>query len=252
MIVQYCSDLHLEFPENLKYVTKNPLAPVGDLLLLAGDIVSFAVMERRKDFFNYLSDHFALTYWIPGNHEYYDADISERSGTLLEKIRESVFLVNNHIAVHGNTRFIFSTLWSSISETNRSRIENHISDFGSIRLHGKNFTADAFNRLHTEAVSFVTAALQTARTGKTVVVTHHVPTYTNYPRKYRGDVLNEVFAAELKDLIETTSPDFWIYGHHHSNTPAFRLGTTEMLTNQLGYVHHYEYGSFSNEKHFTV
>ena len=252
MIVQYCSDLHLEFRENHKYITNNPLAPLGDVLLLAGDIVSFAIMDKRNDFFNYLSDNFALTYWIPGNHEYYDADISERSGTMLEKIRDNVFLVNNHIAVHGNTRFVFSTLWSAISETQRWRIENYISDFGAIRLNGKNFTADAFNRLHAEARNFITAALETAWSGKTVVITHHVPTYTNYPKKYRGDALNQVFAVELKELIETTSPDYWIYGHHHTNTPAFRMGTTELLTNQLGYVHHYEYGSFDGEKHFVV
>ena len=252
MIVQYCSDLHLEFRQNYKYIINNPLTPVGDVLILAGDIVSFAVMDKRDDFFNYLSDHFAVTYWIPGNHEYYDADISERSGTMLENIRQNVFLVNNQTAVQGNTRFIFSTMWSAISEVQRWRIENYISDFGAIRLNGKNFTVDAFNRLHAEARGFITAALETSWPGKTVVVTHHVPTYINYPKKYRGDALNEVFAVELRDLIEASSTDYWIYGHHHTNTPAFTIGTTCMLTNQLGYVHHYEYGSFDSGKHFEI
>ena len=143
-------------------------------------------------------------------------------------------------------------MWSAISEQHRWRIENYISDFGSIRLNGKIFTADAFNRLHTEGIFFITTALETAWTGKTIVVTHHVPTYINYPKKYKGDSLNEVFAVELKDLIESTSPDYWIYGHHHVNTPAFKTGTAEMLTNQLGYVHHYEYGSFDGGKHIVV
>jgi predicted phosphohydrolase len=225
---------------------------VGDVLILAGDIVSFALMNKREDFFTYIADHFTTVYWLPGNHEYYDADISERSGLLYEKIRENVFLVNNHIAVQGTTRFIFSTMWSAISEQHRWRIENYISDFGSIRLNGKRFTADAFNRLHTEGRNFIAAALETAWPGNTVVITHHVPTYTNYPKKYKGDSLNEVFAVELKDLIETTSPDYWIYGHHHANTPAFKIGATEMLTNQLGYVHHYEYGSFDGGKYIVV
>ncbi|MEO5683981.1 MAG: metallophosphoesterase [Chitinophagaceae bacterium] len=252
MIIQYCSDLHLEFPENHKYISNNPLEPVGEVLVLAGDIVAFAAMHKQRAFFDYIADNFATTYWIPGNHEYYDADISERSGTLHEKIRDNIFLVNNNAFMHGNTKFIFSTMWSAISEAHRWRIENYISDFRAIRFNGKPLTADTFNRLHIDNLDFITQELEKEWQGKTVVVTHHVPTYLHYPKKYKGDALNEVFAVELEDLIIKTSPACWVYGHHHFNTPAFNIGSTQLLTNQLGYVHHYEYGSFDGSKHFVL
>lgn len=82
MKVQYCSDLHLEFPVNRKYLKANPIKPEGEILLLAGDIIPFAEMEKENDLFNFLSDSFEHTYWIPGNHEYYRSDISERTRSI--------------------------------------------------------------------------------------------------------------------------------------------------------------------------
>jgi len=246
MKIQYCSDLHLEFRENLKYITKNPILPLGDVLILAGDVTTFSRMKAIQSFFDYLSANFAVTYWIPGNHEYYDGDISERSGSIKEKIRNNVLLVNNQFFVHGSTRVICSTLWSHISEANRTYVENSINDFNAILFNGKRFSIDAFNSLHQTNLAFLKSELEEEWMGTTIVATHHVPTFTNYPKKYQNDPLNEVFASEQTELIQQTSLDYWIYGHHHTNTSGFTIGKTQLLTNQLGYVRHHEHGSFDS------
>ena len=58
MNIQYCSDLHIEFPKNKAFLKENPIQPVGDILIIAGDLVPFAVIDKHKDFFNYCADHF--------------------------------------------------------------------------------------------------------------------------------------------------------------------------------------------------
>ena len=252
MKVQYASDLHLEFPENKQFLKTNPLKPMGDVLVLAGDIVPFAVMDKHKDFFSYISDHFETTYWIPGNHEYYSFDAATKCGELNERIRDNVFLVNNITIQQDSVQFIFSTLWSKISPANEWLIEKRISDFHVIKYNGYRFSSVQFNRLHEESLSFIKQELHHHNTGKTIVATHHVPTYLNYSEKYRGDTLNEAFAVELFDLIEDSGPDFWIFGHSHHNTTHFEIGKTHVLTNQLGYVKYGEHQYFNNSVSIEV
>jgi predicted phosphohydrolase len=84
MILQYCSDLHLEFWENRDFLEESPLQSEGEILLLAGDIIPFAMMEKANDFFDSVSASFDRVYWLPGNHEYYRSDAAMRSGTIHE------------------------------------------------------------------------------------------------------------------------------------------------------------------------
>ena len=244
MTIQYASDLHLEFPENHRFLKENPLQPKGDVLVLAGDIVPFALMNKFKDFFQYVSDHFPVVYWIPGNHEYYHFDIANKCGILREKIRSNVFLVNNMEVQHKGVSFVFSTLWSRIDPARQWYIEKAMNDFQVIKYEGFRFSIDRFNKLHEECINFMKQAKQRDKADKTVAVTHHVPTLLNYPKQYIDSDLNEAFAVELSDFIETTDFDYWIYGHHHSNTQDFSIGKTKLITNQLGYVQYGEHAAF--------
>ena len=248
MKLQYASDLHLEFPENKEFLNRNPLLPGGDVLLLAGDIVPFAEMNKHAEFFNYISDTFKTTYWVPGNHEYYYYDIAEKCGTLNEKIRSNVFLVNNTSAILDNVKFVFSTLWSEIGKLNQGIIQQRISDFHVIKYKNKRFLPDHFNELHRESLKFLKSEIEMTFPGKIVVVTHHVPVLLNYPKQYKSDVLNEAFAVDLYDLIDKNKIDYWIYGHHHVNVEEFSIGETKMLTNQLGYLRCDENKNYANNK----
>jgi Icc-related predicted phosphoesterase len=98
--------------------------------------------------------------------------------------------------------------------------------------------------LHETDVAFLKNAITKSVSEKTIVMTHHVPTLMNYPDQYKGSNINEAFAVELHDLIYKSNVPYWIYGHHHYNTPEFKIGKTIMFTNQLGYVQQNEHGAF--------
>lgn len=252
MKIQFASDLHLEFTENRAFLKANPLKPEANVLILAGDIVPFAVMDKHKDFFSYLSDNFAATYWVPGNHEYYGFDLTKKAAVLKEKIRSNVFLVNNIAVEREDVKLIFSTLWSNISQANEWQIERKMNDFHVIKYGKFRLSAQRYNALHADSVAFLEKELTAAKNSKKIVATHHVPTLMHYPQEYKGSMLNEAFAVEKFDLIEATAPDAWLYGHSHSNTPDFKIGKTQMLTNQLGYVSYGENSKFKNNNSYDI
>lgn len=244
MKIQYCSDLHLEFPHNQQFLERNPLVPIGEILILAGDIVPFQYMETAKSFFKYCSENFQETYWIAGNHEYYHSDLAGRTSEFIEEIFERVFLVNNFSIERGDDSIIFSTLWSRISAEKSFSISRGLNDYRLIRDHNLPFSVDRCNELFEENLNFIERAIEKSNQKRNIVVTHHVPTFQNYPQEYLNSIINEAFATNLDDFIESANINSWIFGHHHRNIPAFEINGTRLLTNQLGYVKYAENKGF--------
>lgn len=244
MHIQYCSDLHLEFKANQKWLEENSLQCEGDIMIIAGDLFYLGEDFKSLVFLDYLSQNFKETYILPGNHEYYGGyDVDLHLEPLNEPLRENVWLVNNCVVKKPSIRLIFSTLWSRI-EKNIVPILFGMVDFRRIRFQDKRLTIDHYNHLHDISLEFLKSELQAGSSKKQLVISHHLPSEMCNADEFKGSQLNEAFCVDLTPMIMDSNIDAWIYGHSHRNIPEFKIGNTLMLTNQLGYVAHLEHHNF--------
>lgn len=135
MKIQYASDLHLEFHENSQWLKENPLIPVGDVLVLAGDIGYLGDENySRHPFWDWCADNFQQTIVIPGNHELYKSfDINELQEGWSLNIRHNVkACYNSVVALSDEIDLIVSTLWSHIHPCDEYLTERGVTDFHRI------------------------------------------------------------------------------------------------------------------------
>jgi predicted phosphohydrolase len=218
---------------------------------LAGDIVPLHDEFYNIAFFRFISDNYKQVFWVPGNHEFYYRNISDFKSSYSFKLLENITILNNTMVVHEGITFIFSTLWSMISEKNSKQIEINVSDFECITSNGKKFKFSDFNKLHVESLEFVSDKLNKTE-NKVVVVTHHIPSLLCNKPIHNTSNLNEAFCVDLTSLIEGGNASFWIYGHSHFNQRPIHIGKTILLTNQLGYIERDEQEGFKTNAYFSI
>jgi predicted phosphodiesterase len=257
MKIQYASDLHLQIQSNREYLRQNPIEPVGDVLVLAGDITKMHKSYYSDEIFDYFSKNWKLVIVVPGNHEYYhNNDLNAINRTVIkENLRDNVLLVNNEIVKYEDVNFICAVLWSYISPSNMFAVTRGLSDFyvisGKVGRKSMVMNGDWFNRLHSEAKAFLHDALTTHKGEKNVVVTHHGPTQLiNHP-DFKGSPINQGFIVELYDYIKDFDISHWIYGHTHRNIDK-EIEGTQVICNQLGYVSYGENFSYKPNKFFEI
>lgn len=253
MKIQYASDLHLEFADNWRYLKENPLKVTGDVLVLAGDIGYLGDVNYSKHpFWDWASENYKQVICCMGNHEFYKYfDIATLKDGYCLEIRHNVHSYYNAVVRIEDTDFIITTLWSEIPLREAYYTEQVISDFRRILFNGELFTFADFNREHKRCIEFIKKSVQESTAENKIVVTHHVPSFLMQCPKFEGSLANGAFTVELKDYIQESNIDFWIFGHSHYNVDKV-IGKTTCLSNQLGYVFHNEHTSFDHGKYIML
>lgn len=115
MKIQYASDLHLEFSDNYSYLKRNPLKPVGDILVLAGDIGYLNDDNYGKHpFWDWASENYKQVIVAIGNHELYKYyDLANMPHGLVCSIRDNVKCYYDAVGIRDtqngryNCRYVF-------------------------------------------------------------------------------------------------------------------------------------------------
>lgn len=253
MKIQYCSDLHLEFPSNQRWLEQNPLIPKGDILLIGGDTHHLGNYFKDLAFFDIISEQFEMVFLIPGNHEFYggyDASLGLEMDYEL-KIRNNVFLVNNTTRIIEDVEFIFTTLWSKV-EKQVAAVLSTMNDFNQIRFQKRRLNLNNYNELFERSWGFLSQQISNESGYKKVVMTHHLPSRHCNIERFKNSPNNEGFCTDLTKEIVASQVSHWIYGHSHGNKPTFKLKNTILRTNQLGYVDYSETAAFRRDMIFEI
>ena len=256
MQIYFGSDLHLEFH---KANTPALNIPVGDVLLLAGDI--FLPWDTNKihkrvveDFFTNVNERFNHVLLIAGNHEHYGGYFIDTHTKIEEWIDpyKNIHLLNSQTYQVGEIMVFGSTFWTDMRGSHPEimwDVKRGMSDYHEVRYSEDRYTPyksggpklmpeDTVNENHyarKKLSEFMTKAEEMEMIP--IVMTHHAPTFECVEQCYRMDNLSYAYANTGMDdlLLDLYPPHIWVHGHMHKRE-MIRFGKSTILTNARGYV----------------
>jgi predicted phosphodiesterase len=227
------SDLHLEFgPCDLPFSD-------ADVIALAGDIgVGVRGLEWIKSRFPG-----RRVVYVPGNHEYYGDAMPKLTEKLVGMGHEcGVDVLNRGDVEIDGVRFFGATLWTDfalwgdipgamsyaqqmVTDYKRVRVSPRFSKLRPLDTASQHGLTRRWLQRHADAGN-----LQNA-----VVLTHHAPSARSLAAPETRDPIDAAYASNLDSLIEASGARLWIHGHTH-HCVRYRIGATEIVSNQRGYV----------------
>jgi predicted phosphodiesterase len=244
------SDLHTEITGQELPITD---VPECDYIVMAGDF-SRASLNTLRNLAGYLGNSTADIIYVAGNHEHYKSfrSVPEAIKTLESDSRnfKSLYFAENKTVTFSGIRFICATLWTDYNlygdQNNHMNVaERSMNDFSLIQ--GEHFpylrAIDCIDWYH-KSYQFIKDELLKSFDGKTLVVTHHLPSEKSINPVYGKSSLNPAFASNAEELI-ALEPDLWINGHTHSSTDYY-IGKTRILCNPRGYL--FRNGEYENKQ----
>lgn len=231
--VHLVSDVHLEFGK----FKHEP--PECDLAVLAGDI-AVGCMALPWIQSTFVSRNIPTVY-VPGNHEFYNRDMSLLIPELEEKCQAlGIMFLNNQAVEFNGYTILGTTMWTDFDlygnyQQDMLLAAGAMNDYRMIKNQRSLITTEFVRAQCYSAVEFLRAHVNVP--GKKIVVTHHLPSEQCVNKKYQNSRLNVAFANGFDQLITDLDAVLWCHGHTHSSVDIMH-GNTRILCNPRGYVGH--------------
>lgn len=250
MLLQYVSDIHLEFHDKQDRGLIEPsmfVKPVAPYLVLAGDI-GIPELKSYKAFLSWCSSKWKEVFLVAGNHEFYNVRCPVKSdmGTKKEQIRRLCepypnvhFLdCSSYYIPEANLRILGCTLWSDVPECIYEKAITYMNDARQIQyLKDVPFTPWAQSEQHAKQKQWLNQEIHKCEltNERCLVVTHYLPSFVLIHEKYKGSPLNGCFASDCDDLFRPPVVG-WICGHTHTGMKVLIHGIPCCI-NPHGYPH---------------
>jgi len=268
MLIRLVSDLHINgsikpwFDIRQVSAVQNFYVPHHDfdkssILVIAGDVSSDLL--ELKMFLQSISMRFLHVIFVPGNHEGYGNHI-EDVDVFLDCIEISSSNISTCglsstkvLELHG-IRFILGTLWGDGGKLpiDRITVQHGMNDFRYIKTAGQVFDIHKMIQLNKQQKKEIREALKKDFTGKTIVVTHHVPSRKLISERFLpedpfSDGLSGGFCGSAESIIKTFKPDLWLFGHTHDRKSG-KIFKTRIECNPRGYKSEHKNTEFNTYK----
>lgn len=242
---QLASDVHLHGRHR-----DHELYPLGDKLLLAGDIVQWPdAVETQVGmmFFERVCASYEHVYYIMGNHEFYDGDFNRTLDELRswKKPANLTFLHGDTVELDDDLVLFGHPMWTDFDKGDwfaMKHAERRMNDF---YLCTHNYGASPWTPYqtvlrHEEGLRLLSEAYEKYSDRNFLVMTHHAPSVQSVEERYRTEPqLNHAYYSNLeKFMLDRPRIKHWVHGHMHS--PAdYMVGNCRVMCNPLGYHHVY-------------
>lgn len=238
MFIRVVSDLHIEFIPMRKWEDElEVLVPYlpneqNMVLVIAGDTITADQREDITPWIKDLSQRHRAVVMITGNHEGYHGsrDIATTYWKYVAALNKDLHVLENDTLYIDDVRFLGTTLWTALDQPLDDIYVREMADFDFTQ----GWTIAQWKYAHTVAVEFLKTALANEFVGKTVVVTHHLPTYSSIGQGYISSKINGCYATNLDNLISYNDIALWCHGHTHVSSD-YMAGDTRIVCNPHGY-----------------
>ena len=206
-----------------------------DLICIAGDVAEGS--EGIRQCLIELRNHTAATIVsVMGNHDYAGETLSRLTVDRIEAdLPDRVYLLENKMIELSGIRVLGCTLWTNPDPEVYEAGEAIMPEYSRVDDEDGQLLCVADTvAAHQASVGWLNTELAKPFKGKTLVLTHHAPSFNSQHPRHGFSNLSAFFCVDLEKLIKQHQPELWIHGHLHDPVD-YELENTRIVSAPLGY-----------------